>query len=242
MSNETGTGSEGGGEQNWLSSVPEDIRGHEVFTGMEKAGDAYQKLIDLSENSKGMIKIPGSDAGDDEKSAHFKALGRPDEASGYTIGKPEGLPENYLYDSGLEKVVRDAGHAAGVSDSALKSVFNAAIKHGSDSNNLAIEALKKSDVEAETQLKTDWGADFTANSEKSNRALKKFGGEETTKFLADSGLDNHPVIKKIFHKVFEAIGEDTFASGTQVPDGKKTKLGADGRPMLSFPSMEKAAT
>jgi len=234
MSEETGSVGEGGEEQSWLTSVPEDIRGHEVFGGMEKAGDAYRKLIDLSENSKSMIRIPNDQSTDDEKSAYFKATGRPDEATGYTIGKPEGLPEDYLYDEGLEKVIREVGFKAGASDAMLKPVWEAAVKYGADANNKVNETLKQQDLDAENKLKDNWKGNFEANSEKAVRALKKFAGDDDFKSLADVGMDKDPIILHTFHKIFEAFGDDAFLKGDQTPQKKEIPRTASGTPMLDF--------
>jgi len=224
--------------QPWMAQNPDTLKINENLAKFKTLGEFSEAHMNLN-GELGTLKentIPklGDNPTDDEKSAHFTALGRPESADSYTIGKPDNTPESYLYDNGLEKVVRDAGHSAGLSDSALKTVYDAALNHGIEMNKQSLDAVKAEDLKMENALKDEWKGDYTANSEKASRAITKFAGEDGLKFLTDAGIDKHPVLQKIFHKAFEAIGEDFFVTGDKTPPKPEDKRTASGMPVLDF--------
>ena len=57
-------------------------------------------------------------------------------------------------------------------------------------------------------------------------------------YLDQTGLGDHPAMVRMFHRISQAIGEDSLIEGA--PDAPlTTPRTAGGTPLLSFPSMEK---
>ena len=224
------------GTEGWKTAIPSDIRGHEVFNGMEKAGDVYSKLINLSENSKGTVRIPTENTSDEERSAFNKVMGVPSDITGYTI-RPE-LPENSTYDEKMENSFKESALKHGMSADATKGIYQDMFKYVRGEAEATAKIVADNDAKAETELKTSWAGDYDGNSEKANRALSKFGDDGGVQLLEEAGLKDHPAIKKLFHNIFVKLGDDEFIGGDTTPDKKEVQRTAGGTPMLDFPSMQ----
>ena len=101
---------------------------NENIEGLGTIGDLGQSFIDLQGESasskeqmdtlnkqlENSIQKLGEDASDEDKAAFFNALGRPEEATGYDLKKPD-LPEGLIYDEAMEGRFRDAAHKFGLS-------------------------------------------------------------------------------------------------------------------------------
>ncbi len=224
-------GSDGGSDaQSWLSSVPENLRDNEVLKQFATAGDAYRALVDLKVSSDNSITIPGEGASDEDRAVFLNKLGRPEKPEGYGLDKPE-LPEGMPYSDEAVQAYRGLAHQVGLNDSQAKSLFELHNKMAIESFKADNEARQKAQNEAVEGLKKDWGDGYDANIELAKRALKKFGGDNLTKFLDESGAGDNASVLKAFHAIGEAISDDA-GSG---PDG-----GNAGGDSLSnfFPSMK----
>ncbi|HDZ25112.1 hypothetical protein LCGC14_0359600 [marine sediment metagenome] len=222
-------GGEQQGEQNWLTSVPENIRGHEVFKGMDKAGDVYQKLTDLSDGAKnfeGMVRIPGKDSSAEEIATFNKAFGLPENAEGYEIVRPENMPDGMVYDEALETKFREVAHKTGMKPDQVAAVAKLVNDHGMETYAEINKILDDRKTAAVETLKQLWPGDKYA--QENDRVFKVmtafagqseipegFGGIEGFKgWLKNSGMVNDPVFNWMASKMFDHIGnDDLFLKG-----------------------------
>ena len=213
MSDEAGAAGEGGpsGDRGWLSSIPENLREHEAFTGAESLSSVYQGFADLTVANKEMLAIPGEDATDEDRAAFHAKLGRPEAADQYQLDKPE-LPADIPYDDTIESAFKQLAFDKGLSQqtaSELHQWYWGTVKAGS-------EQQQKSTEEALNTLKDEWKGDaFKTNSELAVRAFSKFGGDEAKKFIEEAqvngvSLGNHPVFLRVFAEVGKKISDDTM--------------------------------
>lgn len=228
----TGEGTAGSEGQNWLTSIPEEFRGHEVFKGMEKAGDAYGRLTTLHDESKGAklpegaTKIPNDKSSDEEVKAFNTLMGVPDSKDGYEYAKPN-LPDGMIHDDVLMDSFKDWALEAKIPKSAAEALMN---KYNEYRMGLFAKVKAEMNTRAETnmkELRESWpGEKFAENTEKALRGFKTFAGDGAEKYIKENGLESDPVFIKVFHGIFEKIGPEHFvassdgSSGTSVPSGR----------------------
>ena len=166
-------------------------------------------------------------------------LAPPETADGYEFKKPEGFMasddelarfKSKAFESGLNQ--KQFGELMEFNATSQKEAF--------EKLNQTIAAKQQ---EGEKALKTEWGAEYDKKLESAKSVLnhEKVADPEFKKFLEDTRLGDNPQIIKFFAKMSELISEDAFnkpgtGGGADSDTRHKTD---DGRPMLTFPSMEK---
>ena len=76
------------------------------------------------------------------------------------------------------------------------------------------EAGKAEQAEAGiSALRGEWGDKFSVNVDTAKAVLKKFGDEEVSKFLEESGLGNNAPLVKLLYKIGGSILEDSGRRG-----------------------------
>ena len=63
-------------------------------------------------------------------------------------------------------------------------------------------------------LTEEWKGDTDKNIKIANTAFKKFGGENLTKWLEDTGVGNQPLLVKAFFKIAEVTMDDDLVDGS----------------------------
>lgn len=185
------------------------------FTDPKALAGSYVNLEKMI-NAKGIIP-PGPNATAEEKSAFFKALGRPDKPEDYGITMPAKIG-----DKAFPKELWNADQAAGFAKWAHEKGFNkeqvAALVEFDAARGLStFEAGQAAQTKAKTDgiaaLKTEWGADYDKNLALATKAAEQAGGAD----LMNHPLANDPVFIKAMAKVGAMIVEDSAAGarGTQ---------------------------
>lgn len=231
--------------QPWMAQNSTDLKVNENLAKFKTTDEISRAIMDsngkMDELKNNTIPKMGDNPTEEQKSAYFKATGRPDTVAEYSITKPSDLPEGYNYDEGFEQLFRTSAHKHGASNEAAVGMYNDILAKGTESYKKITQNITKADAKSDENLKTSWGTSYDANTEKSERAIKRFdsGEDGAMKLLADTGLLKHPEIKKLFHRIHENFGDDFFIKGDTTNKDKVVKYGADGKPMLKFTSMGK---
>jgi hypothetical protein len=217
----------------WRAALPDELKQNEVLSQYTNIGEVSRDFLKLKEESASMLKKPDENATEEEKTAFYRALGVPEKPDEYEIKRPDGMPEGYTYDEKFEAQFREVALKHKLSKGAVEGVYSDMMKYIFSEHEAAAKTLQEEDKKLETELKTSWGADYDSNVQKSERAMAKFGEEEGVKLLEEAGLKNHPAIRKLFHRIYEAIDEDVFATGSK-GDTPKVKRTISGLPYLNF--------
>lgn len=90
-------------------------------------------------------------------------------------------------------------------------------------------------------LKERWGTKYDENKEAASSGLRKVlgafkDGEDIEKELTESGFLDIPSVVRVFRKIGIATSEDVFTKA-DTPPGEDIPRGADGQPLLDYPSM-----
>lgn len=225
-----GGGGGGGGTPTWFDSIPEDIRGDDALKPF--AGKPIDGLIKDYLGTKRMlgsrIPIPGQDAapevmtefrnklanipgialmpaeGDaDAQSAFWGKLGRPATAAEYGLAKPDKLPPGVEWSDDQIKAFTEQAHALGLTKAQVVGLNDWNLQQQTLAAETAIEAGKQ----AESALRTKWGAAYDQNLGIGRQALEKLGGPEMATKYGDL-LKGNPEFAVLMHAAGLATLED----------------------------------
>jgi len=207
----------------WMSQLPDDLKKNEQLSQFGTLGDFGKKYLEVSKNTEGAVKIPGEDATDEERAAFYNKIGRPEVADKYELINPE-LPEGMKINTELGVSFRDFAHKTGLTQKQAKAAFEFYNNHMISQFSEMQKARQEAVVKGGEALKTEWGTAFDRNMEVVRRTYEKFGNEEFTKFMDDSGMGNNPIILKTFLEIGKATLDDSFLEGS-LSMGKKREKG-----------------
>jgi len=230
---------DGNQDLGWRAALPDDLKNNEVLSGYSNIGDVSKDFLNLQSESANMVKRPGENPSAEEVASYHKAIGVPDSADGYEITKPD-LPENFNYDEEFEQYYRKSMKEHGVPKAAAEAAYQDIMKFGKDKYTNAIQERDQEAEESQKALKAEWGSKFDENIIKRDRAIKRFAGDGAEELIQDA--NNIPAVSRVFHRVFEAMGEGFFVKGEAPQQKSETITGYDGKPILHFPSMHKTGT
>lgn len=139
--------------------------------------------------------------------------------------KPQGAPEKYefKYPEGYQVDETALGEYStafkelGLTNEQAQRLVDMDAKRSASSSEAAIAAQKQQVDTWVGELKSDpefGGAKFEANVGIANKALAAFGSPELTQFFKDTGLGNHPLLVKAFHKIGSQLGEGSIHKTT----------------------------
>jgi len=231
-------GSEEGGNLGWRAQLPDDLKANETFTPFKTVGDLAKAHIETSAKAKELEGKLGEsvtklkdNATDEEKTAYFKAIGRPDKAEDYTFEKLT-PPEGVEIDPNMEGWFRSIAHQAGLNKTQAAMIHKAY----SDAYFTAIESAegqKNKSFEKDVEdLKKEWGPKFDENAALVKKATDRFMTAEEKKIMDESGRGDDPVLVRMFHRIGQSMADDKFVIGSNTDKGKNVKG------ILSYPSME----
>lgn len=139
--------------------------------------------------------------------------------------KPQGAPEKYEFkypegyqvdDTALTEYSA-AFKELGLTNEQAQRLVDMDAKRSTASTEAATAAQKQQVETWVGELKGDpefGGAKFEANVGIANKALAAFGSPELTQFFKETGLGNHPLLVKAFHKAGMQLGEASLHKTT----------------------------
>lgn len=215
---ETGGGGEDSG--NWYDGFAEDVRTNNNITkfgSAEELGKSYinaQRLI-------GADKIPMPET-DDDWSNVYGRLGRPDEASMYTIDAVEGFEVN----EEQQTAFKEFAHSKGFSQSQIQALATWDMERQNSAGTANEESSQAKLDEANNSLKAEWGEAHAQNVNLAARAADEFMGEAGKEFFDNAMIDGvpageHPGLLKMFHSVAKGMMESSKLEGI-ANEGKQT--------------------
>ena len=214
----SGDGGEDAG--NWYDGFAEDVRTNNNITkfgSAEELGKSYinaQRLI-------GADKIPMPET-DEDWSNVYGRLGRPDEASMYTIDAVEG----FEVDEEQQNAFKEWAHGKGFSQSQLQDLATYDMERQMSAGTANEESAQAKLDEATNSLKAEWGEAHAQNVNLAARAADEFMGEAGKEFFDNAMIDGvpageHPGLLKMFHSVAKGMMESSKLEGI-ANEGKQT--------------------
>jgi len=185
------------------------------------------------ENQQGAATTEGVKPAAEAKPNQENASGAEDSPKGETKPEgeteaPKGAPEQYEFKApeGTQlapEVVQNFSEVAkelDLTQEAAQKVVDKMAPAFAEAQQKAFAAQVES-WGAEAKADKELGGDkFDENLALAKQGLEFIGTPELSKFLADSGLGNHPEVLRVFFKVGQAIKEDDHVPGSTRPNGK----------------------
>jgi hypothetical protein len=158
----------------FMKSMPEDLRTHpslKKYSSVESLARGYL-------NAEGMIgrdKVPiPRDPNDREAwDAYYKAGGRPDDPKGYTIAKPDKLPEGVTWDNDMEGWWRQVAFETGLNGQQAQRLVDQYRDRHFASVTAHSNAVKLAEQNQKQVLARDWGSTYEAKRNMVNAAFSE---------------------------------------------------------------------
>ncbi|MDB4261317.1 hypothetical protein N9878_00480 [bacterium] len=216
----------------WISSVQDaDTKAWAESKGLhngsfENVLGSYRNLEQMMGADKAgrTVTLLGDDATPEQRSEFYTKLGRPEDASGYGIAAPEGG------DNAFADAMTGAFHEAGLSKAQADIINGKWEEFSGGMTQAAADAEHMSAVDAEADLRKDWGAAYEKNVGTVNAAAEQLGFTEAQ--LEGLRQSMGPVeAMKFVHNLGAQIGDDVVISGEakgsneRTPEQAKQELG-----------------
>lgn len=216
-----------------LEQLEESLRGNEGLSGVDDFNALAKDYLTHGETIKslqgeleGKVAIPGENSTDEDRSAFWNKLGRPESPDKYDFEKVV-LPEGREADKVLDETIRNEAFKHGVSSKALNALQSAVVKHGVAQQNEITRLVNEQNEKDMNTLKDIWKGDsFKENTEKADRTFKAIveklnvpealGGKDgmIEEFKVMGFLDDsNPKFKYFMAEMFKLIGDDTIITG-----------------------------
>jgi len=191
--------------------LPEEMRGEASLKDIPDVPALAKSYI----HAQGMVGadkvvIPGADASDEERSAFFTKLGRPETEDKYEIQNPENMPKDFPLSKELVKGFRTIAHKTGLTMAQVKDIYNWRINSDITAFNNAKAATEEAVASATRQMRTAWGAAFDTKVDSVETVINTYATEEEKNYLKETGVNNDPRFISFMGKVAENFSEATL--------------------------------
>ena len=197
----------------WRDGISEENRsGVSDFESVDALAKGYGELFS---KMGGQIKMPDDKSSDEDRSAFYQKLGRPEKPDGYS--RPE-LSEGQEFDEAFLSEMAAVAHAEGVSDKQFMSFIDKYIGLQSQAAEAKVNAENAESDATQKQLHEEWGGDYDKNLEISKRALRELVPVDMkdafVAVMSEKNLDNNLLFIKAFHSIGSKMMDDTLVKGS----------------------------
>jgi len=206
-------------EQSWRETIDDDAT--------RKLADRYtspaamaKALREANTELSSRVKMPGEDASEEDLTRFRKAMGVPDEVTGYTIPKPEHYPDEVYNSEEIQGRVNgftEAMHKAGASGAAVEAAMNWYWGQEVALQETIAKSDKSNTEAAEAELRREWGSDYDGNKNVAQDFVKQYGGEDLLNLeLKDGSLvGSNPYFARMAAEAGRRISEGGLQMGLQ---------------------------
>ena len=190
------------------SLVSDKVKGFSDINGLLKSYNESQSYIG------GAVKIPTDKSTDEERSAFYAKLGRPESADKYEWQPPEGISVEGVTDGEFKKF-KDLAFVAGLSNKQLGAVMGGWSEIVQSLQAKQAKFLSDQSAATTAELKREWGDEY---QQKFDLTMKKLETLGVRKHLEASGILT-PEIVKGFYGMISSKEETAMrgATGGGVP-------------------------
>ena len=246
-----GTGTGESSQPAWMDQLPDNLKSNEMLAKNATIGDLSQTFLDLHGKSEKAIYLPEENATEDEKTAFYLKLGRPENVEGYQFEKVT-LPDRFKgmenQMSADEKAFKEVAFKIGLNKTQAEQVYSWYFTRLSETDKSLTKLETDFQEDTKKQLHKLWGDKATENTELAMRAAAKIGEiagvqEQFSQYIDTPGIGNDPIWIRVFAAIDQAMSEDTTGDTKIKLEGGEPKEGFErhpqtGEPILNFPSME----
>ena len=228
-------------QSSWLDSLPEDLKVNPALKDFKDTASLAKSFIDTQAHVGNSIRIPGEDAGDEDRKAFYdklvakapnlmlkpdfdnadqskefyRSLGMPEQSSGYEMPQIEGVdfPEDRA------NFLREVAHENGITSKQFKSFMEKAIQadlQADQANVQAREAGLKS-------LKQEWGMAYDDRVDIASKIADATGAPDSLKNAIREGAVGADTYKWLY-QISQQLGTETMNLANQGDAAKNVRL------------------
>tara|TARA_R100000656_G_scaffold80965_2_gene59338 strand:+ start:89 stop:958 length:870 start_codon:yes stop_codon:yes gene_type:complete len=206
-------------EQSWREAIDDDAT--------RKLADRYtspaamaKALREANTELSTRVKMPGEDASDEDLNKFRKAMGVPEDVSGYTIPKPEHYPDEIFTSEAVQEQVNgfaEAMHKAGASGAAVEAAMNWYWAQEAATADRISKNDQNAQDSAEADLRREWGTDYEGNHNVASDFVKQYGGENLLNMELKDGtlLGSNPAFVRMAAEAGRRVSEGALQMGLQ---------------------------
>jgi len=198
--------------KSWKEAISQEFRNDpniEKFTEIDALAKSYINATQMIGKDK--VAVPNKNSTEEQWNEVFDKLGRPASADKYTLDvKSDIVPLN----EGDVKQFAENAHKLGLSNKQAQGVLEF-YKNNMESNAHQSKVdTETSQVQAEQELRKEWGRDFEANVKRAGALAKANLNTEILDLELKNGMrvGDHPEMIKGFAKIASLLTEDKIMS------------------------------
>ena len=181
----------------WTDSLPDDLKTNASLSKFKDSNSVLKSYLELEKSMGSKVKVPGSDATDEERNAFFNKMGRPETKDGYEFNKvlegKEGLLE---VAPGLKESMEkfsELAHTLGIPKDTAQKLMG----WQTEKLEAQIEAMAAKTAAGKETLTKVWGDQFDTKNAEAEQVVKILGKEypdEMQEFITSDAARN-PISK-----------------------------------------------
>ena len=196
----------------WKEAISEEFRNDpniEKFTEIDALAKSYINATQMIGKDK--VAVPNKNSTEDQWNEVYDKLGRPESADKYILNaKSEVVP----IDEGAIKQFAENAHQLGLNNKQAQGILEFYKNNMEGLVKQEKITIETSQVQAEQELRQEWGRDFEANIKRAGALAKANLNPEILDIPLKNGirLGDHPEIIKGFAKIANMLSEDKILS------------------------------
>ena len=196
----------------WKEAISEEFRNDpniEKFTEIDALAKSYINATQMIGKDK--VAVPNKNSTDDQWNEVYDKLGRPESADKYSLNaKSEVVP---IDDNAIKQFAENA-HQLGLNNKQAQGILEFYKNNMEGMAQQAKVDTETAQVQAEQQLRQEWGREFESNVKKAGALAKANMNPEILDMQLKDGmrLGDHPEIIKGFAKIAGMMSEDKIVS------------------------------
>jgi len=195
-------------QTSWKDSISEDFRNDpsiEKFTEIDALAKSYINATKMIGQDK--LVIPTNNSTEDQWNEVYSKLGRPESADKYTL---DSKSETVTMEDGAIKSFAEQSHKLGLNNKQAQGILEFYKNNMEGTAQQSKIDTETSQVQAEQQLRQEWGRDFDGKVKQAGALAKANINPEVLDMQLQNGmrLGDHPEIIKGFAKMAAMMSED----------------------------------
>ena len=210
--------------KSWKEAISEEFRTNpniEKFTEIDALAKSYINATQMIGQDK--VAVPNKNSTEDQWNEVYDKLGRPESADKYSLDiKSDVVP----FDNGAIKQFAENAHKLGLSNTQAQGVlefYKNSMEGTAQQSQVNTETAQ---VQAEQQLRQEWGREFENNVKKAGALAKANLNTDILDLELKNGMrvGDHPELIKGFAKIASMMSEDKIVSSENESADKSTDL------------------
>ena len=217
------------------AALKEEYRDNEILSGMGNINHMYEALVERQGKLDGLKgrTIPGEGATKEDWDVYRKAMGVPDDKTGYKFEYPEGMDKNVL--DGMADWMRDVAFEEGFPSGVAGKVFSRWSTDLIANTKADHEAAVTKKQAALLDMAKEHGKDWDTNLASTKNFAKSLFDEDGYAILEQMNLLDNPVILKKLMGLKGRISEDSLPKSAGVTGSSTGERNATSRAASLFP-------